>query len=107
MRILLLQLRGERRLGRGTWPVCNSLFGDFSHRDCDRNVRRAVRLIGPAGAVQAGQFAPVKIRHVLGRIDLQPWLWVWRQWQIHRSVDNGARKERPCEKGKKDDRENR
>jgi hypothetical protein len=70
-------------------------------------MRRALCLIGPTGAVQAGQFAPVEIRHVLSRVDLQPRLGVGRQRQIHRPIDHGARKERPSEKGKKDDRENR
>jgi hypothetical protein len=66
---------------------------------------RAFRLIGPAGAVQARQFAPVKIGHVLRRVDLQPWLRVWRQRKIHRPIDHRVGKERPCKKRKKNDGE--
>ncbi|MFO1124112.1 MAG: hypothetical protein U1E25_01685 [Methylocystis sp.] len=70
-------------------------------------MRGALRLIGPTGAVQPGQFAPVKIRPVRRRVDLQPRLGVSRQRQIHRPVDHRVRKERPCKKGEKNDREDR
>lgn len=63
--------------------------------------------MGPAGAVQTSQFAAVKVRHILRRVDLQPWLRVCRQRQIHRPVDHRAGKERPGEKREKNDRENR
>ncbi|HEY8125514.1 MAG TPA: hypothetical protein VIF88_08865 [Methylocystis sp.] len=44
---------------------------DLSHRGGDWNMRCAFGLIDPAGAVQARQFAPVKVGPVLRRVDLQ------------------------------------
>jgi hypothetical protein len=44
---------------------------DFSHRGSDWNMRRAFGLIDPAGAVQARQLAPVKVRPILRRINLK------------------------------------
>jgi hypothetical protein len=70
-------------------------------------MRHAFPLIDPAGAVQAGQFAPVEVRHILRRVCLEPRLGVRRERQMYRPVDQCAGKERPCEKAKQDDGENR
>jgi hypothetical protein len=70
-------------------------------------MRKAFRPIDPAVAVQARQFAPVEVRPVFARIDLQPRFRIRRQWRIERPVDKRARVDRQRHNGEGNDAEDR
>jgi hypothetical protein len=84
---------------RDAGPVGNILFGDLAHGVGDRNMRDALRLIDPAGAVQSRHLLFVELRHVGGRLLLQSRLGIVRQRQAHRSVGRGAGKEHEDDEG--------
>lgn len=65
------------------------------------------RLIDPAGAVQARQFASVKVRPVLGGTDLESRLRIGRQGRVHCPVDKRAGVDRQHENGERNDAEDR
>jgi hypothetical protein len=49
---------------RHAGPVGNFFFGNHAHRDGDRDVGDALRLVDPACAIQARDLFAVELRHV-------------------------------------------